>query len=347
MSVTISARLLQACRREAVDRTPVWFMRQAGRSQPEYRALRERYAFLELCAHSDLVAEVTLRPVEQLGVDAAILFADIMLPLRGMGIAFDLDDGRGPHVASPLRTAADVAGLRPFAPDETTAAVLAAIPLIRAASPVPLIGFAGAPFTLASYLVEGGPSRDFVLTKALMHLQRGVWDALMARLREMTVAYLRAQIEAGVQAVQLFDSWVGCLAPADYARYVAPHMRILLTDLGTRVPVIHFGTGTAGLLEQMAEVGGDVIGVDWRVDLGDAWSRIGRTFGIQGNLDPAALLAPPEVLEREAARVLARAGGRPGHIFNLGHGVLPQTPQDQLRRLAAFVHDYRMDGPPV
>lgn len=339
MSVLVaSQRFLQACRRESVDRTPVWFMRQAGRSQPEYRALRERFSFLDLCVQPDLVAEVTLRPVEQLGVDAAILFADIMLPLRGMGVTFALDDGRGPHIASPLRTAAEVEALRPFEPDDVVAAVLRAIPLVRAACPTPLIGFAGAPFTVASYLVEGGPSRDFLQTKTMMYAAPQVWEALMARLTEMTAAYLQMQIAAGVQAVQLFDSWVGALGPTDYAQHVAPHMRNLFAALPASVPVIHFGTGTAGLLGQLAAAGGDVIGIDWRIGLGDAWARIGPARGIQGNLDPAALLASPALMKRGAADVLAQAGGRPGHIFNLGHGILPQTDQAQLKRLVEFVH---------
>lgn len=340
MSVLVSSpRFLQACRREPVDRTPIWFMRQAGRSQPEYLALRERYAFLDICRQSDLVAEITLRPVEQLGVDAAILFADIMLPLRGIGVAFELDEGRGPHIASPLRTTGDVAALRTFELDEVMNGVLTAIPLVRRACPVPLIGFAGAPFTVASYLVEGGPSQEFLQTKAMMYAAPQVWNELMTRLRVMTASYLRLQIDAGVQAVQLFDSWIGALGPLDYAQYIAPHMRALFAALPRNVPVIHFGTGTAGLLAQLAAAGGDVIGVDWRVDLAEAWARIGPR-GIQGNLDPALLLAPPDVMEAHAATVLAQAAGRPGHIFNLGHGVLPQTPQGRLRRLVDFVHEY-------
>ncbi|HEY3247185.1 MAG TPA: uroporphyrinogen decarboxylase [bacterium] len=339
MSVAVSSqRFLQACRREPVDRTPVWFMRQAGRSQPEYRALRERYAFLDLCRQSELVAEITLRPVEQLGVDAAILFADIMLPLRGMGVAVELEEGLGPRVASPLRTDRDVQTLRAFEPDEVTTGVLRAIPMIRRACPVPLIGFAGAPFTVASYLVEGGPSRDFLQTKAMMYQVPHVWHRLMTRLGAMTVSYLRYQIEAGAQAVQLFDSWIGALSPADYATYVASHMRDVFAALPPGVPVVHFGTSTSGLLEQMAAAGGDVIGVDWRVDLGDAWTRIGPARGIQGNLDPALLLAPPDVMEHHAGVILARAAGRPGHIFNLGHGVLPETAPGQLKRLVEFVH---------
>jgi uroporphyrinogen decarboxylase len=345
VSIAVSQRFLQASRREPVDRTPVWFMRQAGRSQPEYRALRERYTFFDLCRQPDLVAEVTLRPVAQLGVDAAILFADIMLPLRGMGAAVELDEGRGPRIASPLRTSMEVAALHPFEPDDVLDGVLRAIPLIRRACPVPLIGFAGAPFTVASYLVEGGPSRDFLQTKGMMHGAPRAWDDLMTRLATMTVAYLQQQIGAGVQAVQLFDSWIGALGPADYAQYVAPHMRALFAALPRGVPVVHFGTGTSGLLEQMATAGGDVIGVDWRVGLSDAWTRIGPSRGIQGNLDPALVLAPPHVMERHAALVLAEAAGRSGHIFNLGHGVLPETAPGKLKRLVEFVHNYSAAAP--
>jgi uroporphyrinogen decarboxylase len=326
-----------------VDRTPVWFMRQAGRSQPEYRALRERYTLLEICAHPELVAEITLRPVEQLGVDAAVLFADIMLPLEGIGVGFDLEEGRGPRIHTPLREAGDVSALHPFVPTSTIAAVLEGIRLIRRSSRVPLIGFAGAPFTLASYLVEGGPSHEFLRTKSLMHRRDDVWTALLRRLADMTVAYLRLQIRAGVQAVQLFDSWVGCVSPADYEAGVAPFTRAVCAEIAAMgVPVIHFGTNTSGLLPLMAASGGDVIGVDWRIRLDDAWSRIGPGRGIQGNLDPAVLLAEPPVIERHAADILARARSRPGHIFNLGHGVLPDTPQDHLRRLVDFVHAHEV-----
>jgi uroporphyrinogen decarboxylase len=338
------SRFLRACRRQPVDRTPVWFMRQAGRSQPEYRALRERYTLLEICAHSDLVAEVTLRPVEQLGVDAAILFADITLPLLGMGVTFTLHDGDGPRVHRPVRTAEDVAAVRPFQPEATIEAVLEAVRLIRAASPVPLIGFAGAPFTLASYLIEGGPSRDFLATKTMLRAAPELWDRLMHRLTDAAITYLGAQIAAGAQAVQLFDSWVGCLSPADYRAAVAPHMRRLFEALRPMdVVTIHFGTGTAGLLAEMAAAGGDVIGVDWRIGLAAAWDQIGDR-AIQGNLDPSVLLAPPEVVRRQAAAVLAEAAGRPGHIFNLGHGVLPDTRQDTLRMLVEFVHTTRPAG---
>jgi len=336
------SRFLRACRREPVDRTPVWFMRQAGRSQPEYRALRERYSLLEICAHSDLVADVTLRSVAQLEVDAAILFADITVPLLGIGVAFDLQDGTGPRIHQPLRVQADVDMLRPFEPESTIEALLDGIRLIRRSSPVPLIGFAGAPFTLASYLIEGGPSRDFLRTKALMRTEPGLWDDLMERLTTMTTAYLTTQVASGASAVQLFDSWVGCLSPAEYTMSVAPYVRRIFDAVReSGVPAIHFGTGTAGLLGEMAAAGGDVIGVDWRIALSAAWARIGADRAIQGNLDPSVLLAPRDVVQTQAAAVLAQAAGRAGHIFNLGHGVLPDTPQEALRDLVQFVHSYR------
>jgi uroporphyrinogen decarboxylase len=332
-------RFLRACRRQPVDRTPVWFMRQAGRSQPEYRALRERYSLLEICRHPELVAEVTLRPAEQLGVDAAVLFADIMLPLEGIGVVFELEEGRGPRIPAPIREAGQLDNLRPFAPTPTLAAVLEGIRLVRAASPVPLIGFAGAPFTLASYLIEGGPSREFLRTKALMHQRPDLWRLLLGRLAEMTAAYLQLQVTAGVHAVQLFDSWVGCLSPSDYEAFAAPFTRHVIERIAPLgIPIIHFGTGTAGLLPLMAGAGGDVIGVDWRIGLDDAWSRIGPSRGIQGNLDPAVLLTDRRVITAHAADVLRRAAGRPGHIFNLGHGVPPETAQDHLRHLVEFVH---------
>jgi len=336
------SRFLQACRRQRVDRTPVWFMRQAGRSQPSYRALRARYSLLEICRDSSLVAEVTLSPVEQLDVDAAILFADITVPLLGMGVAFELQDRTGPRIRRPVRSAADAEALHPFEPEATVEALLDAVRLIRRSAAVPLIGFAGGPFTLASYLIEGGPSREFLHTKALMRGQRRVWEALMSLLTDATITYLLAQITRGAQAVQLFDSWVGALSPREYAAFVAPHSRRIFEAVRpTGVPAIHFGTGTAGLLKEMASSGGDVIGVDWRVGLDAAWAQIGPDRAIQGNLDPSTLLAPPEVLRAEAEAVLAQAGGRPGHIFNLGHGVLPETPPERLRELVEFVHDYR------
>jgi uroporphyrinogen decarboxylase len=314
-------------------------MRQAGRYQPEYRALRERHSLLDLCRIPDLCAQVTLLPVEQLGVDAAILFADITLPLLGLGVPFEIVEGVGPVVHTPLRADADVERLRPFEPERDVPFVLDAIRMVRRASPVPLIGFAGAPFTLATYLIEGRGARDVVETKRMLHGAPRVWTRLMAILTDATLAYLKAQVAAGVQVVQVFDSWVGALAPRDYERAVLPHMRRLFDGLkATGVPTIHFGTGTAGLLRLMASAGGDVIGVDWRVRLGEAWAQIGPR-GIQGNLDPAALLAPFEIVEAAVHDVLSEAGGRPGHIFNLGHGVLPQTPAGHLRRLVDLVHE--------
>jgi uroporphyrinogen decarboxylase len=335
-------RFLRACRREPVDRTPVWFMRQAGRSQPEYRALRERHTLLEMVRTPDLCAQITLLPVEQLGVDAAILFSDITLPLAGLGVTFDIIEGQGPVIERPLRTAGDVEHLRPFDAERDVPFLLEAIRLIRREARVPLIGFAGAPFTLASYLVEGHGSRDLSLTKRMLMAEPVLWSRLMTALTDTTLTYLAAQVRAGAHAVQVFDSWIGALAPRDYEVAILPHMRRLfegLRPLG--VPVIHFGTGTAGLLPLMARAGGDVVGVDWRIRLGDAWGRIGAA-GIQGNLDPAAMLAPFEVIAETARDILNDAGGRPGHIFNLGHGVLPQTPQDSLRRLVELVHTHAL-----
>jgi len=333
-------RFLRACRRESVDRTPVWFMRQAGRSQEEYRVLRERYTLLDIVRRPELGAEVTLRPVEELGVDAAVLFADITLPLASMGISFELADG-GPRIHRPMRTAADVAAVRPFEVDELIAAVLETIRLIRTRSPVPLIGFAGGPFTMAGYLVEGGPSRDYLQTKLMMYQQPGTWESLMGALTEMTIQYLRSQVAAGVQVVQLFDSWMGALGPHDYEQYVAPYSRAIFAAMADHgIPTIHFGTGTAGLLRSMTAAGGDVIGVDWRIHLDDAWEAIGHDRGIQGNLEPAAVLASPEVIRDRTVDVLRRAGGRPGHIFNLGHGVLPETPREHLREVVQIVHAF-------
>ncbi|MBI3997749.1 MAG: uroporphyrinogen decarboxylase [Armatimonadetes bacterium] len=336
-------RFLRACRREATDRTPVWFMRQAGRYQPEYRALRERYSLLDLCRTPELCAQVTLLPVTQLGVDAAILFSDITLPLLGLGVPFEIVEGTGPVIGRPVRTEADIEALRVIDPERDVPFVPEAIRLIRQEAPVPLIGFAGAPFTLASYLIEGRGSRDLPATKRMLHGAPTLWARLMARLTEATLAYLRAQITAGVQAVQLFDSWVGALSPRDYEAAVLPSMRRLFGALQTTgIPTIHFGVGTAGLLPLMAGAGGDIIGVDWRIRLGDAWARIrqaGSQTGIMGNLDPAVLLAPFEAVDAASREILADAGGRRGHIFNLGHGVLPETPVDYLRRLVDLVHE--------
>ncbi len=334
-------RFLRACRREPVDRTPVWFMRQAGRSDPRYRAIRERHSLSEIFQRADLCAEIILLPVEALGVDAAVLFADITLPFTGMGIAFAFQDNVGPVLETPLRERAAVEALRPFEPEQHVPAVLQAIHLVIRAAPVPLIGFAGGPFTLASYLIEGGPSRDFVRTKALMFGEPATWAALMDRLTEATIRYLRAQVGAGVHAVQLFDSWAGALAPADYRQFVLPWaQRIFEAVSASDVPAIHFATAGAGLLPLLAEAGGDVLGIDWRIALDDAWARAGAGVAIQGNLDPAAVLAPFDLVAARAADILRRAEGRPGHIFNLGHGVLPESQPEVLRRLVEFVHTH-------
>jgi uroporphyrinogen decarboxylase len=332
-------RFLRACRLEAVDATPVWFMRQAGRSFAAYRKLRERYGILELAKTPDLCAEVTLMPVRELGVDAAVLFADIMLPLEPMGVGLRIEPDVGPIIDRPIRSAADVAALRPFDPAEVSF-TLDAIRLVRREldGTAGVIGFSGAPFTLACYLIEGRPSRDYAIAKAFMYREPDAWHALMERLSTMIVVYLRAQIEAGAEVVQVFDSWVGGLGPTDYAAFVQPHVRRIFDGLDV-VPAIHFGTGTAALLELMAEAGGDVIGIDHRVSLADAWRRVGYDRGIQGNLDAARILAGWEATETGARAVLADADGRTGHVFNLGHGVMPQSDTGLLRRLVDFVHE--------
>ncbi len=340
-------RFLRACRRQPVDATPVWFMRQAGRSFAAYRKLRERYGILELAKTPDLCAEVTLMPVRDLRVDAAVLFADIMLPLEPMGVGLRIEPDIGPIIDTPIRSAADVAALRPFDPAEVSF-TLDAIGLVRRelAGSAGVIGFSGAPFTLACYLIEGRPSRDFAMAKAFMYREPAAWHDLMDRLSTMIVAYLRAQADAGADAVQLFDSWVGGLGPTDYRTYVQPHVRRILGALAD-VPTIHFGTGTAALLELMAEAGGDVIGLDHRVSLADGWRRVGADRGVQGNLDSARLLAGWDATRDGALAVLAEAGGRTGHIFNLGHGVLPQTDTDLLRRLVDLVHEETARTPAV
>lgn len=340
MSPKFNDRFLKACRCQPVDRAPVWFMRQAGRYQPEYRQLREKYDLLTICRTPDLCAEVTLLPVRQLGVDAAILFADIMLPLGPMGIRFRLQEGLGPVVETPIRRSQDVKRLHPLEPEEDLSFMMEAIKLLRTELEVPLIGFAGAPFTLASYLIEGGPSRAFTQTKALLHREPALWQELLERLTGAIARFLRAQVKAGAQALQVFDSWVGCLGPTDYRAGVLPHLGRLFAELqDVDAPVIHFGVGTGGLLKLMQEAGGDVIGIDWRVELDRAWKKLSYRTAIQGNLDPAVLLGPWEVVERRALEILEQAGGRPGHIFNLGHGVLPETPPDHLRRLVGLVHE--------
>jgi uroporphyrinogen decarboxylase len=343
----VNDRFVRACRREPVDATPVWFMRQAGRSFSAYRALRERYGILELAKTPDLCAEVTLMPVRELGVDAAVLFADIMLPLEPMGVGLRIEPEIGPIIDRPIRSAADVAALRPFDPAEVSF-TLDAIRLVRREldGAAGVIGFSGAPFTLACYLIEGRPSRDFAIAKAFMYREPAAWHDLMERLASMVAVYLQAQVDAGADVVQLFDSWVGGLGPADYRRFVQPHVRGIFAALrGT--PAIHFGTGTAALLELLADAGGDVIGLDHRVSLADAWRRIGHDRGVQGNLDSARLLAGWEATRDGAQGVLDEAAGRPGHVFNLGHGVLPETDTQLLRRLVDFVHEQTARTAPV
>jgi uroporphyrinogen decarboxylase len=332
-------RFIRACRREPVDATPVWFMRQAGRSFAAYRKLRERYGILELAKNPELCAEVTLMPVRELGVDAAVLFADIMLPLEPMGVGLRIEPEVGPIIDRPIRSAADVTALRPFDP-AGVGFTMDAIRLVRREldGKAGAIGFSGAPFTLACYLIEGRPSRDFATAKAFMYREPDAWHDLMKRLSTMVVAYLQAQVDAGADVVQLFDSWVGGLGPADYQAFVQPHVRRIFEGLRD-VPTIHFGTGTAALLELMADAGGDVIGLDHRVSLADAWRRIGYERGVQGNLDSARLLAGWDATRNGARAVLDEAAGRQGHVFNLGHGVLPQTDTDLLRRLVDFVHE--------
>ncbi len=333
-------RFLRACWREPVDRTPVWFMRQAGRSSPSYRAIREKHGILEMVKNPDVAMQVTLQPLKELGVDAAILFADLLIPLEAMGVPVRIGAGEGPVIERPIRKPEDVDLLKAPDPERDLGFVLETIRRVRAKADVPFIGFAGAPFTLASYLIEGGGSKDYAATKAFMYRHPAAWDALLVHLADAMAGYLRAQAEAGAQALQVFDSWAGALSPADYATRVLPHSRRLFAGIREAdVPLIHFGTGTAGFLESFASAGGDVVGVDWRVPLDEAGRRLGPERGIQGNLDPAALLGPPEVWRSQAADVLRRANGRAGHIFNLGHGVLPDTPIEHLRGLVTFVHE--------
>jgi uroporphyrinogen decarboxylase len=335
------SRFLRACRKLPVDATPIWFMRQAGRYMSEYRRLRRRYTILQLCRHPEAACEVTLQPVRALGVDAAILFSDILLPLYPMGVRVEFKRGEGPALAPWVRDLSEVRRLRAFYPEEDLGFVLQTIRLVRQEldGKVPLIGFVGAPFTLASYLIEGGPSKDYVHTKKLMRSEPHAWGLLMSKLAKMAADYLRAQVKAGAQAVQIFDSWVGTLSAQEYSRFVAPYSRRLLQAASKAgVPVIHFGTGTCAFLEDFCKAGGDVIGIDWRIPLDQAWSHIGSR-AIQGNLDPAHLLLPLKPLKDSVRDVLRRAHGRPGHIFNLGHGVLPQTPVSHVRAVVDWVHE--------
>ena len=331
--------LVRACRLEPVERTPVWFMRQAGRSLPGYREIRKRHTLFEVCRQPELCAEVTLEPVRVHGVDAAVLFADIMLPVLGMGIDVQLVENVGPVIERPIRAEADVEALRVPDPEETVPFILEAVRLVRGElePEKALVGFSGGPFTVAGYLVEGKPTREFAQTKRCMYGAPEVWHELCEKLTETFIAYLRAKVAAGADVIQLFDSWVGTLSQDDYVEFVAPYSRRILAAVDA--PTIHFGTGTAHLLETMAETGGDVIGLDWRVRLDEGWERVGYDRGVQGNLDPALLLGPWERAREAAIRILDAAGGRPGHIFNLGHGVLPETDPADLGRLVQLVRE--------
>ncbi|HTM44930.1 MAG TPA: uroporphyrinogen decarboxylase, partial [Polyangiaceae bacterium] len=328
-------------RREPVDRTPVWFMRQAGRYMPEYRAIRAQHTLIEICKNTELATEVTLQPVRAFKVDAAILFADILLPLEPMGAPFEFAAGEGPRVFDPVRDERGVERLQVIDPEDGLGYVLNAIRSIRSElnGKTPLIGFAGAPFTLASYLIEGGKSSNYLNTKRMMYSQPELWSALMKKLSEVVRRYLRAQVTAGAQAVQLFDSWVGDLSQTDYREFIQPHVSYILKDLETTgVPVIHFGTNTAMLLELQKEAGGTVIGVDWKTPLDLAWKRLGPDVAVQGNLDPHLLaVAPKELITRRVQEVLTQAGGRNGHIFNLGHGILQQTPPESVQFVVDLV----------
>lgn len=335
---------LRACRREPVERTPVWLMRQAGRYMSEYRAIRERYSFLEMVKKPEVAAEVTMQPINAFDLDAAIVFADILPPLEGMGLHLTFEKGEGPVLHNPLRTPADVEALQQPDPRETVAYTIEAVRLVvrELADRIPLIGFSGAPFTLASYAIEGGSSRDYRNTKKLMYGEPQSWRLLMEKLSILVSDYLLAQIEAGTSAVQIFDSWAGALSPFDYAEYVLPYVQQCVARVKEKsnVPVIYFGTDLNGLLPLLRQSGADVLGADWRINLDDAWAQFGPDVAIQGNLDPTVLFGPWTEIERRAADVLRRAGGRPGHIFNLGHGILTETPVENVKRLVDFVHSY-------
>jgi uroporphyrinogen decarboxylase len=334
---------LRACRRQPVERVPVWLMRQAGRYMPEYRALRKKHSMLELCRTPELAAEVTLQPISRYDLDAAIIFADILLPLEGLGVGFEFSASEGPVVERPVRTPEDAAAVKPFDPAVELGYVLEAIKLVRREleGRVPLIGFAGAPFTLASYMIEGGSSKNYLHMKSFMYQHPRAWDRLMRAISEVTRDYLAAQIEAGAQAVQLFDSWVGSLSPEDYRQFVLPHSARVLEGLAEyNVPRIHFGTNTATLLETMKQAGGEVLGVDWRLPIERAREIIGPDFAVQGNLDPVTLMAPRELLVERVQSILERADAKNGYIFNLGHGILPPTPMESIDAVIETVHAF-------
>ncbi|ULA66090.1 MAG: Uroporphyrinogen decarboxylase [Nitrospira sp.] len=340
MRPIMNDRFLKACRREPVDCTPVWFMRQAGRYMVEYRRLREKYSILELCKTPELAAQVTLQPIDRFALDAAIIFADILLPLEPMGLSLEFAEGEGPIIHNPVRDQAAVDRLKMLDGSDLQY-VMDAISLTRKtlAGRVPLIGFAGAPFTLASYAIEGGSSRNYLHTKQMMYAEPETWHRLMDKFARVITGYLRRQIKAGAQAVQLFDSWVGCLSAGDYAEYVMPHVQLIFEGLKHEgVPLIHFGTGTTAILKAMRQAGGDVIGIDWRIPIDEAWAMVGYDRAVQGNLDPVTLFGPMHEIERRVTDILRRAEGRPGHIFNLGHGILPNTPVEHVAATIDLVH---------
>ncbi|CAA9550625.1 MAG: Uroporphyrinogen III decarboxylase [uncultured Thermomicrobiales bacterium] len=334
------ARFIAAARRQPVDATPVWFMRQAGRALPEYRALREKHDFMTVATTPELAVEATVMPVDRLGVDGAVLFADIMLPLTGMGVPFRIEPNVGPVIDRPVRDEAGIAALTVVEAEEGTPYVMEAVRLLRGVlgERAAVLGFSGAPFTLACYLVEGRSSREYPKTKALMYGRPDLWHRLMATLTEVVTRYLRAQIRAGADAVQLFDSWLGLLGPDAYEAFVLPYTRRIFADLAGSAPTIHFSTGTVSLLDQIASAGSDLVSVDWRLPLDVAWERIGLERGIQGNLDPTLLMATPQAVATGVADVLRRADGRVGHVFNLGHGILPETPPERLAEVVEQVH---------
>ena len=333
---------LRACHRQPTKYTPIWLMRQAGRYMKEYRTLRKKFSFLEMCKNPELAAKVTLLPIEKFKVDAAIIFSDILIPLEPMGVELEFTKNEGPVLRNPVREMKQIDSLRMIEPEEDLLFLIEAIRIVRQEleGKIPLIGFSGAPFTLASYIIEGGHSKNYILTKGLMYKDRSAWDRLMEKISEALIRYLNAQIRSGVQALQLFDSWVGCLSPSDYEEYVLPYSQKVIEGVDKSVPMIHFATSSSTLLEQMKRAGGDVIGVDWRVNLGEAWARMGYNMAIQGNLDPIVLLGQRDLIEKEVKRILDEAGGRPGHIFNLGHGILPNTPVDNVAFLVEAVHRY-------
>jgi uroporphyrinogen decarboxylase len=339
LAAVVEPLLVRACRCERVERTPVWFMRQAGRSLPEYREIRKRYGLFEVCRQPELCAEVTLQPVRRHGVDAAVMFADIMLPVIGMGVAVDLVEGVGPVIEQPVVSLADVDRLTVPDPLESVPFVLETVRLVREElrDDQAVVGFCGGPFTVAGYLIEGKPTRDFVATKRCMYASPDVWHALMEKLADTFAAYVAAKVAAGADVIQLFDSWVGALSVADYREFVAPYSARILAAVDA--PTIHFGTGTTHLLAEMAAVGGAVIGLDWRVPIDRGWQLVGEGRGVQGNLDPALLLGPWERTQTAALAILDAVGGRPGHVFNLGHGVLPDTDPNGLGRLVELVHE--------